>query len=487
MLHTKDIKNLSELNSAFLDKHKRQEFFLSFIDVLKLGKLHSFFSSAKAKGISPLLLIHILIVFPLVDKKNPYSFTSDSFWADVCDYGKDAYYRLKNNTRINWRNFLFGVTKQMLKTLSEGDSSQESTTTPEVRAFIFDDTIIGKTSHKTEGVSRVWNHVIHKHILGYVLLLMGYYNGSVFVPLDFSFHREKGKKKTKLYGLKSKHYREQFRKKRDNNTAGYKRKKELDMSKIKAMVKMLKEAVKKGIDAQYVLTDSWFTCKETLFTAIANNLKYIGMYSKSKTKFTYRSKQYTYSQIRALNRKKVKRNRRFGLYYIRTVASLEGNPVVLYFTRKGKRGKWKTLISTDTSANFNNTLEVYQIRWSVEVFFKECKQSLGLGKCQSKNFDAQIADTTITLIQYQFLAIKKQINSYESLGAMIKDTKAECLEMKLHQRLIGLLLSTLEYLQEMLQDIDNDTVISRLLNSEKFFGQIMALLELERNQHKPVA
>ena len=46
MLHVKDIKNLSELNSAFFDKHKRQEFFLSFIDVLKLGKLHSFFSSA---------------------------------------------------------------------------------------------------------------------------------------------------------------------------------------------------------------------------------------------------------------------------------------------------------------------------------------------------------------------------------------------------------------------------------------------------------
>ena len=66
-------------------------------------------------------------------------------------------------------------------------------------------------------------------------------------------------------------------------------------------------------------------------------------------------------------------------------------------------------------------------------------------------------------------------------------TEAECLEMKLHQRLIGLLLSILECLQEMLQDIDNDTVMSRLLNSEKFFGQIMALLELERNQHKRVA
>ncbi|MGX1024273.1 hypothetical protein [Flavobacterium sp. CS20] len=40
MLQHKDIKNLSELNSAFVDKHKRADFFLNFIDILKLGKFH---------------------------------------------------------------------------------------------------------------------------------------------------------------------------------------------------------------------------------------------------------------------------------------------------------------------------------------------------------------------------------------------------------------------------------------------------------------
>ena len=147
---------------------------------------------------------------------------------------------------------------------------------------------------------------------------------------------------------------------------------------------------------------------------------------------TYRNKSYTYNQIREFNRKKIKRNKRNNLYYIRIVVTWNGKAVVLYFTRKGKRGKWKTLISKDLTASFNDTIEIYQIRWSIEVFFKECKQSLQLGKCQSKNFDAQIADTTITFIQYQFLAVRNQIDKYESMGELIKNTKAEKLELKLH-------------------------------------------------------
>ena len=486
MLQNKDIKNLSELNSAFVDKRKKADFFLKFIDILKLGKFHSNFSSAKTKGISSILLIRILIAFPFIDQKNIHSFTN-SYWNSLVNFGKDAYYRLENNAKINWRSFLFGVTRQLLKTLSKRQTTETNTIYAKIKAFIFDDTIIAKTGNKTEGVSKVWDHVIQKHVLGYVLLVMGYYNGSVFIPINFSFHREKGKNKKRPYGQKPKHYRKQYRKNRDKNTPGHQRKKELDTSKIKSMVKMLIQAVKQGIEAEYVLTDSWFTCWETVSTAIENNLKYIGMFSKVKTKFTYRSKLYNYNQIRELNRKKIKRNKRYNLYYIRVVVMWNDQPIVLYFTRKGKRGKWKTLISTDLSANFNDTIAIYQIRWSIEVFFKECKQSLQLGKCQSKNFDAQIADTTITFIQYQFLALKNQIDKYESMGALMKNTKAERLELKLHQRLIAILISIIEHLADLFEEVDNDSLISKLIYDKKVFNQVKMLIDTENPPHSKAA
>ena len=52
---------------------------------------------------------------------------------------------------------------------------------------------------------------------------------------------------------------------------------------------------------------------------------------------------------------------------------------------------WKMLISTDTDLTFTNAMKYYQIRWSIEVFFKECKQDLNINKCQSTDFDAHIA------------------------------------------------------------------------------------------------
>jgi hypothetical protein len=67
---------------------------------------------------------------------------------------------------------------------------------------------------------------------------------------------------------------------------------------------MLKLAVKKGIVSEYVLTDSWFSSWEMVKTALENNLKYIGMFSKVKTKFTYRETAMTYKEIRKRNRKK---------------------------------------------------------------------------------------------------------------------------------------------------------------------------------------
>ncbi|MDR3252965.1 MAG: transposase [Tannerella sp.] len=91
----------------------------------------------------------------------------------------------------------------------------------------------------------------------------------------------------------------------------------------------------------------------------------------------------------------------------------EETPLTLFFTRQGKRGKWKVLLTTDTGLNFVQAVEKYQIRWSIEVFFKDAKQLLNLGGCQSGNFDAQIADTTVTMIAYILLAFRYRFDHYE--------------------------------------------------------------------------
>lgn len=470
---------------TFVRKHKKSEFFTKFVDVLKIGKYHSALSSVKQKGISSLLLIKILISFPFIDQKSVYGFTN-SYWNRFAGFGKDAYYRLKNNPGINWRGFLTGVVKQVSGILDEKGITTNIIASA-VKAFVFDDTTLAKTGYMIEGVSRVWNHVIQKSILGYQLLVMGLYDGSMFIPVNFSFHREKGKNKKHIFGLKLRHYKKQYSKKRDKSSFGAGRKKELDITKIASVVKMIKYAVKKGITADYVLTDSWFSCWEVVKTSIENGLKFMGMFSKAKTLFTYRNKKLTYKEIRRLNKKHIKRSKRFNLYYIRTVVEWNGQMVVLYFTRRGKRGNWKTIISTDLKLNFNETIEIYQIRWSIEVFFKESKQMLGLGKSQSNDFDAQIADATIAMIQYIFLALRNRIDKYESLGKLFENTKAEVIELRLQERLIALLIAILDVVIALFEELDEERIIEKIIYDESTFEKIRLLIYPSENSIKKAA
>lgn len=483
MLHNEDIKNLSELKSTFVQKHKKERTFLEFIDILKIGKHHALFANVKTKGVPVLLIIKVLICFPLVEQSNVWSFIG-SYWNKFIDKGKDVYYRLLRNEKINWRKFLHAVVRRILLTLAE---REEDTSNKRVTAFVFDDTPIEKTGFTIEGVSRIWNHVIKRSVLGYQLLTMGLYDGSMFLPIDFSFHREKGSNTKKPFGLSAKQKRKQCDKRRDSKTAGYKRKRELDISKIESAVNMLTSAVKSGFTAQYVITDSWFTCWQLVRTALENRLQYIGMFSKVKTLFEYNKKKFSYKEIRQKNRKHIKRNKRYNLYYIRVVVKWNDRPVVLYFTRKGKNGNWKTLLSTDLSLGFNETIEIYQLRWSIEVFFKESKQHLSLGKCQSTNFDAQIADTTIRLIQYLFLALRHRIDNYESIGKAFEDAKCQSLELRLHKRLILLLIEIIEIFEELFEDIDEEKLFRKLINDERSFERIKLLINSENNEMPLVA
>ena len=60
--------------------------------------------------------------------------------------------------------------------------------------------------------------------------------------------------------------------------------------------------------------------------------------------------------------------------------------------------------------------------------FKDAKQNLHLGKCQSTDFDAHIASISICFMNYMLLALAKRFESYETLGQAFKAIKDDILE-----------------------------------------------------------
>ena len=163
----------------------------------------------------------------------------------------------------------------------------------------------------------------------------------------------------------------------------------------------------------------------------------IGMYKTAKTKFEYDGLELTAKQIREQNRKNIKRCRKLGLQYIQATVWVDGEQLKMFFSRKGRKGKWKVFLCTDLSLSFIKMMQLYQIRWSIEVFFKESKQLLGLGKCQSNDFDAQIAHTTMVMIGYILLTLRHRFDQYETKGGVFANTQQEMLALRLNERLWG--------------------------------------------------
>jgi hypothetical protein len=80
-------------------------------------------------------------------------------------------------------------------------------------------------------------------------------------------------------------------------------------------------------------------------------------------------------------------------------------------------------------------MKYYQIRWSIEVFFKERKQNLNINNCQSADFDAHIAWITLSFISYKMLSLRKIFDDYETMGEVFRDFKNELLEITLVEKL----------------------------------------------------
>ena len=408
-------------------------------------------------------MISTLLVLPLIGIDSIHGLATNKD-TELSPYGKDSYYRILAIQKINWRAFLAQFVKQYLLKDELVTPSADAT-----RCLVFDDTDLSKTGKTIEGVSKIYNHVSKTYYLGFKLLVAGYWNGSVFIPIDFSLHRESKTSKFK-YGLTARQRKAQKKTPRCSRTVAAKRYKELNKKKTDMVVQMFSRVVKCKIPVDYILMDTWFTSVGLLkkLRSICGTTHIIGMY-KYNSKIEVRSKIKTLSQLKK-QKTTPKRCRKFNYYYHHYIAEIDGLKVAVFISKRGKNGKWNTLMTTDTTLKFVKAIEVYSIRWSIEVFFKEAKQLFGLGKCQSTNFDVQIAQITITMVQYLLTSIRYRMEAYETIGGLFKDLKQDYTENKLNVRILAVVSLILTILEKLIESIDIEHVTSQLITNIEDFG-----------------
>jgi len=306
-------------------------------------------------------------------------------------FGQDVFYRFVNNPNIDWRMTHIKLVKRLLR---QSSSDQDNPQT----FMILDDSLIAKSGRQIEGVSKVHDHTSGRWQLGYKFLGLSILRGNFSTILDFALASE-GKKKVKA----------------SEPIRTSKRFQELAKDKITLACQLIGRAVSKGIQADYVLFDSWFFCK-ALANKINNgrqSMHYVGGLKDGKRLFTYKSKNYTLGQLRKhlKNQSGTKRCKSLNSYYLEVTCSLkEVGEVKIFFSRFSGSKKWVMLITSDLSLSYIQTVKIYSKRWNIEVNFKDLKQYMGISKCQSNSFNAQIAHMSTACMLHSMFSLYKSNN-----------------------------------------------------------------------------
>jgi len=475
MLRSKSTKLFSEISDFFNSSEKAILKVMEIYKVIKVtpikfDKENNWPIEYKRKD----LLLGLLLM-PLFSVKNATQYLTSALYQYI-EASRDTLYRFKNNSNISWRNISYKMNKQIIQKIA----TKGTVDITKPKCLIVDDSDFPKVGKFAEHISRIWSHVNHGSILGFKGLFLGYTDSKTFLGLDFSIHKEKGKNKKYPNGLKPCENKRQYNKKRSKDCMGQIRVDELLTNKIDCAISMIKRAFRNNIVAEYVLMDSWFLCDKIIKEVLSLGAHVIGMCKIGNAKYDYKGKTRTAKKIADALRKsgKVRWVKKLNLYVAETIVEYKGVKVKLFFCRNTKRGKWHLLVSTNTKLTITETYEIYSIRWSIEVFFREAKQHFELGKSQSRDFDAQIADTTISMLQYNIFSLAKRFGAYETLGGLFKDAKDLVIELTVCKRIWGFFLELISIISEFFE-IDPDELIEKIISTNTNDNKLIKLMKLE--------
>ena len=155
----------SELSKFLGDKTSVCSDFLSLLFRFQLGRSLSKLKMEKEKGAKSIELLQYLLIFRLCGQSIHQSLHQQ--FEELIEGGKNQFYRFLTRPRMDWRRLLLATAKSFFRIVRE-----ESVDAEQERYFILDDTTLEKTGLCMEGISRVFDHVAQKCVLGYKLLML---------------------------------------------------------------------------------------------------------------------------------------------------------------------------------------------------------------------------------------------------------------------------------------------------------------------------
>ena len=425
-----------------------------------VGKLLSICGAVKEKGVSVLDIFRYLFCLMFSDRSMYMQIITNRFNEG---FSKNTVYRFLNSTKTNWERFTVLLSENIVNGFLRPLTDEKRRD-----VFIFDDSSFCKRGYKkTELVARVFDHVEMKYIKGFRMLTLGWSDGNTFIPI-ISRLLSSSKDENVLGTVKQ----------LDKRSIAFRRRKEAREKATDVMIKMLKNAIKAGHRAKYVLFDSWFSSPKTI-TQIKNEcgLNTIAMVKKSsKIKYLFEGEHKNIKQIFAACKKRRGRSK-YLLSVLVNIVSEDKNgstasiPAKIICVRNRSNHKeWLALICTDISLSEEDIIQTYGKRWDIEVFFKTCKSMLKLETgCHSLSYDALTAHTAIVFARYMLIAVETRLNEDDRTGGEmffiicdeIQDISFQKSMLLILQSVIEVTTEKLGLAEDKVDDLMNE-IISRL-------------------------
>lgn len=335
--------------------------------------------------------------------------------------GKDVLYDTMNREDLDWRKYHVQMAGKTVRTLKASGK----------KAYVVDDSVLQRFGKKMPGISSHFDHTFGRHVMGQQVLTLGLSCEEGFVPLDSELFISQ----TKAIDL-----HEAFEDGRSITARRYRTAQQCTKPEmVKAMVK---RALHAGIVADYLLADAWFGTKGML--RLTQETSLVPVLRMKKNKMKYRMNECVCGEtvsleldIQALYRHSIRKNWASirGQKYQAKAIDVELNlaepkepeqwiKVRLLFVRgnagetQAAAGKhdWAIFLTTDTALSPAEMLELYSLRWAIEVYFKEAKQHLGFLKEQSNHYAAYIASIHLTAIRFCLLVMAKQTQGFGNIA-----------------------------------------------------------------------
>lgn len=411
-----------------------QNQFSNAIKELQIGKLLRKSNITKSCGVSAYEVFQFLLLL-VFQGRNLFRFLNSKRKEQAVS--KNTYYRFLNESSFNWAKFLLLLAAKVTSTFNR-------LTRPErVKVLILDDSVIKRNRSKAvELLARVYDHVEHKYQKGFTMLTLGWSDGYSFVPVGF--HLLSSAKKSNRY--------QEISDKIDHRTNGYKTRKESLLAKPDAAVLLIQRALTAGIQADYVLMDTWFTTEPMLARILEAGIDVIGMVKQLKQRYHYRGKAYTLPELRRFVRFDNNKNI-FGSIIVTTKTGISVKIVIV--RNRNKKSECLYLLSTDCSLSDAEIVRIYGNRWEIECFFKASKSFLKLGtEFQSRTYDAMVSHTAIVFTRYTILEwIRRNENDEKTYGELFFMFCEDIQDMDLTNALQSLMALFVEHISTLSADI----------------------------------